>query len=123
MRYMPTLRSPVSGSRVTTQGSVMNRPPSSGQHLRMGRLSRFGDWWGEAPDKPTFSPGRLAGTLAPPVISGAAGHGSLRDVVASYLWMTSLHEPLFTVLGLAWRKSSASESSLMASLKLVGGLA
>ena len=25
---------------VTTQGSVMNRPPSSGQHFRMGRLRR-----------------------------------------------------------------------------------
>jgi hypothetical protein len=35
MRYMPTLRSPVSGSLVTTQGSVMKRPPSSGQHFRI----------------------------------------------------------------------------------------
>ena len=39
---MPRLRSPVSGSRVTTQGKVMKRPPSSGQHLRMGRLAKVG---------------------------------------------------------------------------------
>src|ERR1039458_10547712 len=39
MRYMPTLRFPVVGSRVITQGSVMKRPPSFGQHLRMGKSS------------------------------------------------------------------------------------
>src|ERR1039458_5408289 len=36
---MPTLRFPVVGSRVITQGSVMKRPPSFGQHLRMGKSS------------------------------------------------------------------------------------
>ena len=30
------LRMPVSGSRVNTIGSVMYRPPSSGQHFRIG---------------------------------------------------------------------------------------
>ena len=36
---MPTLRLPVLGSRVITQGRVMNRPPSFGQHCRMGKSS------------------------------------------------------------------------------------
>src|ERR1017187_9704568 len=107
MRYMPTLRSPVSGSRVTTHGSVMKRPPSSGQHFNIGRFASVGDWWGEAPDEPMLSPGRLAGTLAPPRMSGAAGHGSLREAGASNFLITSLHAPLFTIFGLAWRKSSA----------------
>ena len=40
MRYMPTLRLPVFGSRVTTQGSVMNLPPSFGQHCRTGKWLR-----------------------------------------------------------------------------------
>ena len=35
-RYMPTLRVFVAGSRVMTCGSVMYRPPSCGQHLRIG---------------------------------------------------------------------------------------
>ncbi len=33
-------RTPVSGSLVNTSGSVMKRPPSSGQHFRIGRSSR-----------------------------------------------------------------------------------
>ncbi len=33
------LRTPVSGSLVNTSGSVMNRPPSPGQHFRIGRAS------------------------------------------------------------------------------------
>ena len=37
---MPILRLPVSGSRVCTQGSVMKRPPSRGQHLRIGKKLR-----------------------------------------------------------------------------------
>jgi len=38
-RYIPTLRTPVCGSRVITWGKVMNCPPSFGQHLRMGSVS------------------------------------------------------------------------------------
>ena len=41
MRYMPTLRMPRFGSRVITIGKVMYAPPSSGQHLMSGSLSRF----------------------------------------------------------------------------------
>ncbi len=37
---MPMLRLPERGSRVTTQGRVMKRPPSWGQHLRMGNWLR-----------------------------------------------------------------------------------
>ncbi len=37
---MPMLRLPVRGSRVCTQGSVMKRPPSCGQHLRIGKKLR-----------------------------------------------------------------------------------
>src|SRR5579883_2087111 len=40
MRYMPALRFPVFGSRVTTQGSVMKRPASFGQHCRMGETGQ-----------------------------------------------------------------------------------
>ena len=39
IRYVPMLRMPVSGSFVNTSGSVMNRPPSSGQHFRIGSSS------------------------------------------------------------------------------------
>ena len=42
---------------------------------------------------------------------------------ASNLWITSLQGPCLTIFGLAWRKSSAVPSSLIASLKPVGGLA
>src|ERR1017187_9870658 len=109
MRYMPTLRSPVSGSRVTTPGSVMKRPPSKGQHLRMGRLAKVG----QASSLPNerealendsvFAPAALGRLEACPTLrmSGALGHGSLRAEGASNLWMTSLQEPLFTVFGLA----------------------
>ena len=41
-RYMPTLRPPVTGSRVITDGSVMYGPPSSGQHCMIGSRSRSG---------------------------------------------------------------------------------
>ena len=37
---MPTLRLPDLGSRVITQGRVMKRPASLGQHWRMGKSSR-----------------------------------------------------------------------------------
>ena len=40
MRYMPTLRLPVRGSRVITQGNVMKRPPSSGQHCSTGKVEQ-----------------------------------------------------------------------------------
>src|SRR6185369_17509030 len=39
MRYIPTLRLPERGSRVVTHGKVMNRPPSKGQHCRIGKSS------------------------------------------------------------------------------------
>src|SRR5271166_3161006 len=39
MRYVPTLRLPVLGFFVITDGSVINRPPSIGQHCRMGKSS------------------------------------------------------------------------------------
>src|ERR1035437_10394406 len=46
MRYMPTLRLPVFGSRVITQGRVTKRPPSLGQHCRMGKSrSEKLSWW------------------------------------------------------------------------------
>ena len=41
-RYMPTLRPPVRGSFVKTDGSVMKGPPSPGQQVGMGRRSRSG---------------------------------------------------------------------------------
>ena len=41
-RYMPTLRPPVCGSFVKTEGSVMNGPPSPGQQVAIGRRSRSG---------------------------------------------------------------------------------
>ena len=36
IRYMPTLRTPLSGSTVWTSGKVTKRPPSNGQHFRTG---------------------------------------------------------------------------------------
>src|ERR1017187_3251079 len=118
---MPTLRSPVSGSRVTTQGSVMKRPPSRGQHCWMGRFSKVGqasrlsvasrDTWDRRDACPTLR------------MSGALGQGSARVGGASNLCTTSLQGPSFTTLGFAWRRSRAVPSSLTASLKLVGGLA
>src|ERR1700733_6531143 len=100
MRYMPTLRSPVSGSLVTTHGNVMNRPPSSGQHFWIGKLRSVGGF----DDVPFFQ-------------SGAVGQFFV-EAGASNLWMTSLHAPLFTVFGFAWRKSSAWPSSFIVSRKL-----
>src|SRR5690348_7014146 len=44
MRYMPTLRTPVLGSRVITPGSVMYGPPSSGQHTGTGNCARSTSW-------------------------------------------------------------------------------
>ena len=41
-RYMPTLRAPLTGSRVMTCGRVMYGPPSSGQQVRMGSRSSDG---------------------------------------------------------------------------------
>src|SRR5215472_9171128 len=41
-RYMPTLREPVTGSRVKTMGRVMKRPASRGQHWRTGSDARLG---------------------------------------------------------------------------------
>ena len=40
MRYMPTLRTPVLGSRVITAGSVMNGAGSPGQQRMIGSASR-----------------------------------------------------------------------------------
>src|SRR5438552_18872454 len=54
---------------------------------------------------------------------GAAGHGSARVGGASNLWMTSLHGPSLTGLGLAWRRARAVLNNFNASRKLVGGLA
>src|SRR6185295_184132 len=104
MRYMPTLRSPVSGSLVTTQGRVMKRPPSSGQHFWMGRFNRLGDAIAEW-------------------MSLAFGQGSVWVGGASNLWITSLHGPFFTGFGLAWRRSIAWPSSFSVSRSEVGGLA
>ena len=42
MRYMPTFRVPVLGSRVKTAGSVMNGAGSPGQQCWIGSRSRFG---------------------------------------------------------------------------------
>ena len=41
MRYIPTFLFPVSGFLVKTRGNVMNRPPSCGQHFRMGKSKRL----------------------------------------------------------------------------------
>ena len=41
MRYIPTLRLPVSGLRVNTNGKVMNRPPSCGQHFKIGKSNKL----------------------------------------------------------------------------------
>src|ERR1035437_1895421 len=104
MRYMPRLRSPVSGSSVTTHGSVMKRPPSSGQHFRMGRLRSVG------------GVGLVGGKWAMPGGSEDGGWrmedgfpdaralpSSIFNPPSSFLkrWITSLHAPLFTVFGLA----------------------
>src|SRR5271154_6580984 len=98
MRYMPRLRSPVSGSRVTTHGSVMKRPPSSGQHLRMGKFKSVGSApvsgavVGVSPTTflffglfPARTPETAGETPALPKISIAFGHGSLREAGASNL--------------------------------------
>src|SRR5207248_914838 len=108
MRYIPTLRSPVSGSFVTTQGRVMKRPPSRGQHFWIGRSKRVG--------------GRGSRVEGVRQLS-AGGQGSVRVAGGSNLWMTSLQGPVLTSLGLAWRRSRAVPSRAMVSLKVVGGLA
>src|SRR6267154_2525984 len=41
MRYVPTFLFPVSGFLVNTSGNVMNRPPSCGQHFRIGKSKRL----------------------------------------------------------------------------------
>src|SRR6185369_10623968 len=103
MRYMPTLRSPVSGSLVTTQGSVMKRPPSSGQHFWIGRLSSVGGGGGVE--------GR-GSRVEGPRISGALGQTSHLSFRTSNFFTTCLHGPSLTTLGRACRRSKASESSL-----------
>src|SRR5665213_1773742 len=98
MRYIPTLRSPVSGSSVTTHGSVMKRPPSSGQQRRIGKFKSVGSTRvsrvvvGVAPTTclsfevfPARTPETAGETPALPRISGALGHASLRLAGASYL--------------------------------------
>ena len=40
IRYIPTLRMPVLGSRVITPGSVMYGPPSAGQQIGTGNRAR-----------------------------------------------------------------------------------
>src|SRR5258706_11653952 len=118
MRYIPRLRSPVSGSLVTTQGRVMKRPPSSGQHFWIGRFNNVG----QASRLPSSAfDGGLETEAA-----GAAFAFSKSDSIwpgeVSNRWMISLHGPLLTSLGLAWRKSSAVASSFRASRKPAGGL-
>src|SRR5437016_5800011 len=108
MRYMPTLRSPVSGSLVTTHGSVMKRPPSKGQHFWIGSCK---------------SVGNRGSAVEESCQLGAGGHGWARVGGGSNRVITSLQGPSFTSFGFAWRKSRAVPKSLMASLKLVGGLA
>src|SRR4051794_28164700 len=105
---MPTFRSPVSGSLVTTHGSVMKRPPSKGQHFWIGR---------------SFRVGGFGGNDAGFVTSGAGGHPGGTPVLPGNLVITSLQGPSFTILGLACRRSSAVERSLIASLRVAGGLA
>ncbi len=62
MRYMPTLRWPVRGSRVITAGSVMNGPASPGQQVCTGSRPRStsSPWrttsW-QAPRLTTLGPG------------------------------------------------------------------
>src|SRR6266852_4065886 len=41
MRYIPTFRFPVSGFFVNTSGNVIKRPPSCGQHFRIGKSKRL----------------------------------------------------------------------------------
>src|SRR5947208_12660030 len=41
MRYIPTFRFLVSGFLVNTSGKVMKRPPSCGQHFKMGKSKRL----------------------------------------------------------------------------------
>src|ERR1700690_259147 len=109
MRYMPTLRAPVSGSRVTTHGKVMNLPPSNGQHFWMGRFNNVGG-------DEEIEVGSWELGFPPSATSELPAAESKRCT-------TSLHGPSFTIFGFAWRKSSAWPSNLMASRKLVGGLA
>ncbi len=106
---MPTLRSPVSGSRVTTHGKVMNRPPSNGQHCWIGRFNNVGG-------DEELGAGSWELGFPPTAICELPSAASKRCT-------TSLHGPSFTIFGLAWRRSKAWPSSLMASRKLVGGLA
>ena len=49
---MPTLRSPVSGSRVITCGSVMKGPPSCGQVVSTGMVARSGSLLDDLLDRP-----------------------------------------------------------------------
>src|SRR3989442_7867694 len=57
------------------------------------------------------------------VMSGAFGQGAVRVGGGSNFSITSLQGPGLTSLGLAWRSETAVLSSLIASRKLVGGLA
>src|SRR4030095_10877127 len=121
MRYMPTLRSPVSGSLVTTQGRVMKRPPSIGQHFWIGKFRIVSA--GIPPSPPgegeSFAD---AGAFAGETL-GAIGHAAVRVGGASNLWMISLHGPVPTILGRACRNSNAWPSNFNASFIEVGGLA
>src|SRR5262245_33305017 len=101
MRYIPTFRSPVSESLVTTQGRVMNRPPSRGQHWRMGRFRR------EARGEGGAEGGGEEGALVLVRPFGAAGQGAVRVRGASKRWITSLQGPFRTSLGRACRSSMA----------------
>src|SRR6187399_2906324 len=100
MRYMPTLRSPVSGSLVTTQGRVMKRPPSSGQHLRMGRLRRVGGVR-EVGGNCTEPAGKWAGGKVGEW-EGTPAFVSLSHFptfpLSSNRWITSLQAPHLTIL-------------------------
>src|SRR5437899_11801983 len=87
-RYIPTLRSPVSGSRVTTPGSVMKRPPSNGQHFWMGRFKRVGQACGWPTDGGDRELGGLEG--------GPSQGQALAAGTGSKLCTTSLHGPCLT---------------------------
>src|SRR5262249_38372142 len=100
MRYMPTLRSPVSGSLVTTQGSVMKRPPSSGQHFWMGRFNKV--------------EGRRLKVEGSETL-GALGQTSTFSLLTSNFSMTPLHGSSLTSFGFAWRKSIAVLNNFSAS--------
>src|SRR5439155_21377483 len=110
MRYMPTLRSPVSGSWVTTQGRVMKRPPSRGQHFWMGKSSNVGQASSLSLNSALSGEEYGDRLEACPTLAmlGALGQLSTFPLLTSNFLTTSLHGPVLTSFGLAWRKSRAA---------------